>query len=54
MPRDDVSMPDNMKHLDRKKFPPLDMNKMAENRDKVLAKFLEIAGAKAPVKEENK
>lgn len=54
MPRDDVSMPDNMKHLDKKKFPPVDMNKMAENRDKVLAKFLEIAGAKAPVKEETK
>lgn len=54
MARDDVNMPDNMKHLDKKKFPPVDMDKMAENRDKVLAKFLEIAGAKAPVKEETK
>lgn len=54
MSRDDVAMPENMKHLKKDNFLPVDMAKMAENRDKVLAKFLEIAGAKAPVKEETK
>lgn len=54
MARDDVEMPENMSHLTKDNFPPVDVAKMAENRDKVLAKFLEIAGAKAPVKEETK
>lgn len=49
MSRDDIEMPEIMKDANKKNFVKVDIAKMAENRDKVLAKFKEIAGEKAPV-----
>lgn len=50
MARNDVSMPEIMKDATKDSFVPMDVAKMSENRDKVLAKFAEIAGTKAPAK----
>lgn len=50
MARNDVEMPEIMKNASKDSFVPVDASKMAENRDKVLAKFSEIAGTKAPAK----
>lgn len=50
MARNDIEMPEVMKNVTKDSFLPVDMSKMAENRDKVLAKFGEIAGTKAPAK----
>ncbi|MEG2018766.1 MAG: ABC transporter substrate-binding protein [Clostridium sp.] len=50
MSRNDIEMPEVMKDVTKDSFLPVDMSKMAENRDKVLARFTEIAGTKAPVK----
>ncbi|MEL7647282.1 MAG: ABC transporter substrate-binding protein [Sedimentibacter sp.] len=50
MSRNDVEMPEIMKDATKDSFVPVDMAKMAENRDKVLKKFSEIAGTKAPAK----
>jgi iron(III) transport system substrate-binding protein len=50
MARNDVAMPEIMKDASKDSFVPMDISKMSKNRDKVLAKFSEIAGTKAPVK----
>ncbi len=50
MARNDVEMPEVMKDASKDSFVPVDMSKMGGNRDKVIAKFTEIAGTKAPVK----